>query len=342
MSGENHHWVPQFLLKKFADKDGRVYFLDVQTDTLGKRTPRLLASEAGFNDFTVDGEFVSYETELQRIETKAAPAISKVVKQRSTTGITSKELDAIASFVSVQGLRTKSFRAGLESDSPGVAFGEMFRSLLSSAMVEARQIRARPMIALIAPQGHGFYLSDHPVTLQHIENPASREPLGFDLVGTEIFMPASPRVALYWPCPKIAREIVDAYAFAQQTHRRLRSVALGGPPVPGLEQMSLREMQQCMIGLAPMRNAIVLGHGVDAPMQVIENANYLQCVWAHGAIFSDSRDFSFALRVLSENPQYRGVPAVRLLQKGILIERSPNGDLSYSVEPSTVATCPGR
>jgi len=28
MSGENQHWVPKFLIKNFADADGRVFSLD--------------------------------------------------------------------------------------------------------------------------------------------------------------------------------------------------------------------------------------------------------------------------------------------------------------------------
>jgi hypothetical protein len=76
--------------------------------------------------------------------------------------------------------------------------------------------------------------------------------------------------------------------------------------------------------ITPMRNAIVLGSGVNAPSEVIENANYLQCVWAHSALFSSNRDFSFARRVFMENPQYRAVPRVALHQQGVIIETVPD------------------
>ncbi len=29
MTDENQHWVPRFLIKNFADLDGRVFFLDI-------------------------------------------------------------------------------------------------------------------------------------------------------------------------------------------------------------------------------------------------------------------------------------------------------------------------
>ena len=79
MAGENQHWVPKFLIKKFSDADGRVFYLDVTTDTLGKRPPRQLASDYGFNDFMIDGQVVSFEGELQKIETRAAPALARII-----------------------------------------------------------------------------------------------------------------------------------------------------------------------------------------------------------------------------------------------------------------------
>ncbi len=32
MSDQNQHWVPKFLIKNFADHDGRVFCLEVHTD----------------------------------------------------------------------------------------------------------------------------------------------------------------------------------------------------------------------------------------------------------------------------------------------------------------------
>jgi hypothetical protein len=41
MSNENQHWVPKFLIRHFADKDGRVFCLDIHTNEVTKRPPRL-------------------------------------------------------------------------------------------------------------------------------------------------------------------------------------------------------------------------------------------------------------------------------------------------------------
>jgi hypothetical protein len=142
-----------------------------------------------------------------------------------------------------------------------------------------------------------------------------------DIAGVEIYMPLTPRISLYWPCARIAEEFVSAYSSGEEMHRRIRRSTLSGINLPGLERVSLPDLQRNMARITPMRNAIVLGSGVNAPQAVIENANYLQCVWAHGAIFSSTSDFAFARRVFAENPQYRGVPRVGLLQKGVILEK---------------------
>ena len=67
------------------------------------------------------------------------------------------------------------------------------------------------------------------------------------------------------------------------------------------------------------------GNQVNVPPEVIDNANYLQCVWAHSALFSNSNDFSFARRVFRDNPQYKTVPGISLHKKGVILEKIIGG-----------------
>ena len=66
MSHDNQHWVPKFLIKNFADVDGRVFCLNIQTDEVTKPPPKYAASDVGFNDFHVNGQAVSYEDHLEK------------------------------------------------------------------------------------------------------------------------------------------------------------------------------------------------------------------------------------------------------------------------------------
>src|SRR6266446_6822418 len=99
MSNENQHWVPRFLIRHFCDEDGRVYRLDIHTDKVTKPPPKHAASSVGFNDFLIDGEVISFEDDLEKIETHAAPLLTQIAKSRSVAGMTDKERERVANFM---------------------------------------------------------------------------------------------------------------------------------------------------------------------------------------------------------------------------------------------------
>src|SRR5229473_6632333 len=113
MSETNQHWVPKFLIRNFADSDGRVFCLDIHTDRVTKPPPKNTASEQGFNDFTLDGEAVSFEHKLEKIETKAAPVLRRIVRATSLSGTGWDERQRVAEFMAAQSFRTKAFYEGL-------------------------------------------------------------------------------------------------------------------------------------------------------------------------------------------------------------------------------------
>jgi len=77
--------VPKFLVKNFADRDGPAFCLDIHTDQITKPSSRQAASEKGFNDFEVDGETISFEDRLEKIETHAAPILKRMIDERELT-----------------------------------------------------------------------------------------------------------------------------------------------------------------------------------------------------------------------------------------------------------------
>jgi Protein of unknown function (DUF4238) len=119
MGHENQHWVPRFLIRHFTD-GGRVYCLDIHTDEVTRPAPKYAASERGFNDFHVDGKSVSFEDKLQKIETKAAPVIKRIIERRSLTGLSAVHRNHVANFVATQSFRTKAFYEGMEAGPRGL------------------------------------------------------------------------------------------------------------------------------------------------------------------------------------------------------------------------------
>jgi hypothetical protein len=197
MTNENQHWVPQFLIRQFADEDGRVFRFDIQTDKITKPPPKYAASEAGFNEFEIDGQFISFEDHLGRVETRAAPILKRFSSERSLAGLIPSDRGKVAAFVATQSFRTAAFREGLSRVSTPAELGTIFSQLWRSAFLTAREIANRHWaIIVIDPESDlFFYLGDNPVVLQDTENPASDLSLGFDVKGVEAYMPLSPKIA---------------------------------------------------------------------------------------------------------------------------------------------------
>jgi len=316
MSDENQHWVPRFLIKYFADADGRVYCLDIHTDEITKPPPRRAASEAGFNEFHFAGEAVSFEGRLEKIETKAAPVLRRVIERRSLSGLTFHERKRIADFTAAQSFRTKAFCEGLVDKPSREGFAQILEQLWQSAFIIANEIAQRHWALMVIETGEVFYLGDHPVVLQRTEDPKDGGNLGFDVQGVEAFLPLSPKCALYMPCRAVSNEIINGYRTAITMHRALRSAVLRGVAVGGSQ---LELTQRVMRKSYPLIRALTEGVPLIADTPSVENLNYLQCSWAQGAVYSNFPDFTFARRVFRENPQYRSVPTTSLLHRTALV-----------------------
>jgi hypothetical protein len=310
MSDENQHWVPKFLIKNFAAGDGRVFCLDIHTDRVTKAPPGQAASEKGFNDFQVEGEAVSFEDRLEKIETRAAPVLKRVIKERQLTALSAEDRRRVAEFVAAQSFRTKAFYEGLSVKMDRNAFASKFSLLLDGIEILAAEIAHRHWVLMVATGNDTFYLGDNPTVLQRTDNPRDSSNLGFDVAGVEAFLPLTPHCAIYLPCRTTSEERIARYNAALDLHRVVRSAVLRGQPGGGDE---LRLAQLVISRLDPLYQALTTGVALTAEPGHIENLNYLQCSWAHSALYANRNDFTFARRVFRENPHYRDVPTTSLI-----------------------------
>lgn len=200
MSQDNQHWVPKFSIKNFVDVDGRVFRLNIQTDEVTKPPPKYAASEVGFNEFEINGQTVSYEDQLETVETAAAPILRAIVTSKSVAGLTDVQREHVANFVAFQSFRTEAFYKGLGSPTARRKFGPIFAELWRSAAMLSAEVKRRKWLPMVIKHVDVFYLGDHPVVLQHTETPDASKLLGFDIEGVEAFMPLSPKCVLYMPC----------------------------------------------------------------------------------------------------------------------------------------------
>jgi hypothetical protein len=161
-----------------------------------------------------------------------------------------------------------------------------------------------------------FYLGDHPVVLQNTDNPAAAQNLGFDVEGTEIFLPLTPKYALYMPCTSVSKQGIAAYLDAVAAPDNLRRANELGVDTSMSDEEFLALAQRVLDGFGPLYRSLTDGVAFVAAPENVENLNYLQCAWAHAALYSNRRDFTFAKHVFSNTPQYRELVKVRLVTYG--------------------------
>lgn len=316
MASENQHWVPKLLLKEFVDADGKAFLLDIHSGEVKKRPPKWVAAAEGFNELEINGETVSYEDRLEKIETKAAPVIQRIIGTQSLASLTDKDRKKISDFVAAQSFRTQAFFEGLKDKPSRKDYGPLFETLWQSAFILSEMIERRRWALMVIAGNDVFYLGDHPVVLQNTRNPKDGSNLGFDVPGIEVLMPLSPKRALYMPCHTVSSEIIANYDAAIATHRAVRLAVLNGSPGGTGELISA---QDTIRRSDELYQAFRTGSPIIAKMPHIENLNYLQCSWAHKFVFSNKRDFAFARHVFKNSPQYRETPKVGILRKTALV-----------------------
>jgi hypothetical protein len=316
------NWVQEgaelgrYVIVRIADSDGRVFCFNIASGEVTKRPPKRAASASGFNDFLIDGAMVSFEDKLEKIETSAAPIIKRIVRHQSLAGLSAKERQRVAEFIAVQSFRTKAFYAGMSDRLDRQAFGRTFERLLESLFITTGEIAARQWALLVIRYDDVFYLGDNPVALQWTETPGAGGSLGFDVKGVEAYLPLSPKCALYMPCRVTSGEILKGHETALQLHRAVRAAALRGWPGGSRE---LQLAQRTIRTTYPLYTAFTTGAPIEADAPNIECVNSLQCLYSHGALYSNRLDFTFAKRVFSQSPSYRGAQKTSLLEMNILV-----------------------
>ncbi|WP_079529960.1 DUF4238 domain-containing protein [Halobacillus hunanensis] len=110
---KNQHYVPQFYLNYFANKNGRIFVYDKINEKKFPSNSRGIASEGYFYDI-IKGKMQSIEKYLNRdyesAFSKYLPSLIQRLENDEDFYLTSDDKKEIASFLSLQYVRTKRFR----------------------------------------------------------------------------------------------------------------------------------------------------------------------------------------------------------------------------------------
>lgn len=302
---KNQHYVPQFILRNFTHNGTHLYCFDKKTGKRFSPNTQNVASEMYFYDLENGVPEYSFEYQLTDLETKVAPIIEHVVKERTIRNLSEDQRRAISLYTAVQMLRTPHSREDILHVNR-----EMARILRENGAVpndvtnfreieteqEAKEITlynlriASEMVPeimnkkwLLCVSDEKFLISDNPVVRQNTRNKSSvRGTLGLKNQGIEIYFPLSPSVLLSFICADTIADIELAYS-------------ANGSQAEMQGDYSLRNF------LFSVRRKLPIVYSESN----IENVNSLQVIFSERFVFSKDPDFDLAIDMVSKDDRLK-------------------------------------
>lgn len=306
---KKQHYVPQFLLRGFADSKERIFVFDKETGQVRHQSVRDVGHENKTYEVRTDaGKLLSLEARLASLEGKCAPIIARLLSPGAdVAGLRNGERAAICLFTAVQMLRVPHTRKNMLAINDLVLremtarfgrdgidknlLGEMenfdsdgakkvsLSSIVHNAPELARHIHAKRWVLQTATGAKSLYIGDNPVSrMNHISRP-HRGNLGLKCDGIEVYLPLSPRATLAFLDP-IWVDLMAAYE--QRAGRCMEA--------EGWKQ-----------GKAELLDANVT------------HLNSLQVIEAERFIFSPTDDFDLVREMLVSNPELKIGPRMQLM-----------------------------
>src|SRR5262249_38136399 len=125
----------------------------------------------------------------------------------------------------------------------------------------------------------------------------------------------------YMPCRSSSAEIMQGYQLALRVHQGVRSAVLRGEP-GGARELQLA--QKAIKSAHALYGALKAGLPLEATPPILEGVNSLQCLFSHGTLYSNRRDFAFAKHVFENTPNYRDIQRTSLIEGTILVPETPS------------------
>ncbi|MGR3715292.1 MAG: DUF4238 domain-containing protein [Thermohalobaculum sp.] len=327
MGGGFQHYVPSLLLRNFVGSDGKVNIFDIQSGENGREPVSKIAGETNYYNFPLraaGGKIA--ENALQVVESDAARVIRKIIKSKNVKSLSDDHRKKLARFIAIQSFRTKAFFVGLELGGERTSREVVFSELWRSSVAVEKEILNRRWFLMESTAGREYYLGDHPVVLQHVEDPGGGRQLGFGVPGVEAYMPISPLLALYMPPRSVSDEIISGYRNAIELHRQVRLAALGNRDHPFANSADLQTLQRVIYSAKAIHDADAIGTILISTDENIKNFNSLQIMFSEKEIYSRDGNFKFAKEVLSKTPNYAKVVSTNLELIGSLPRAEKEND----------------
>lgn len=299
---KKQHYVPQFLLRNFAigkKQKAKVWVLDKRNAAIFQASVRDIAHENMFYEYRGKAGTYELESELEKIDSKAAGIIQDVIASGRLPRSGEKSI-WLSYYVIVQMLRTPvirkdmdNFRAliinkfgreiAFEGDSKPIAdYGPEDSKvsslrLFSDVPTLAKHLQEKVWILAQAPNTAPYIISDNPVSKYNMLDRGPRGNLGLKNNGIELYMPLSPRLSLHVMCPQVA----TATLLTPELSKKY------GDAMMDREPMHLQP-------------------------ENVDFVNSLQVIWAERFLYAKHREhLTMPLDMLRTNPELRDGTGVR-------------------------------
>lgn len=332
MSDPLQHYVPKFMLRRFATKgDNLVYAFDKHLDkgfqfSTSKKSKMGVAAERSLYDFEFHGVPMTLEPSLSALETKAAEVASEIIRFERIDPTWHEKKAALACFLAVQLARTKATLATQEDLNdrmeaylraegapqeffecdPALGDKENARKAYFARMISNASRDWAPLLLdkvwhlLSTDDGDPFLLGDHPFTRFNEPGQGLRGNLGLRSKGVQIYFPLSPTLALCLMCSSYLDTLIDGV----ERIDRLLSAKLG----------DATELHATRLSTMQIIEAMLSGGVVRCRAESVEHFNSLQIIEAERFVFSCKDDFGMVEEMIAEDETTRRAP--RLVESG--------------------------
>jgi hypothetical protein len=334
MADEQHHYVPQFLLRRFCHNNS-LYVFDKSNRRSFRANPRNVMGERGYNSIQLKDRYVlDFEAKFTFIEGKAAPVIGKIVREESIVDLTPTEEAVLYGFLTIQHLRAKASRNSylgvnkeirrrfpdlVTNDHPEFFTDEeyekfcLIRSSLDGLERLAAHFATKHSFLMKRACQSEIYISDNPLVLHNQKDHGPYGNIGLAVPGIEIYYPLSPELILAFMCRTTLAEIQQGGTNARSSLASAYAAAFkNGTLFLPSESSALKKAKLEIDSAEAYRIMLVERRLVPVSNEGLEYVNSLQVMWAHRFVAARRKDFAFAEKVLQEKPHWRDHPRIHV------------------------------
>lgn len=331
MGPQHQHYVPKLLLRGFLSRDAKraqqrqVHVFDYESERSFPASIDKIMGETRFNDFWVDDKtLASIEPWTSRIESHVAPLVERI-RAEKTLKRTSEELGDLSLLIAFQFLRTKGMRLlperldaqvrkqvrsmGFDTNRIHGLFGldaeglklEHIRHQVQNIENYTNIISEKEFFLMTPPNGHSFYIGDHPVVL-HNDEPRTVHTghLGIGAAYIQIYLPISSDLLL---CAYDKAVLGQIRRIAAERRKEVAQYALSKVLAGDISPAQMKNAVDTARSLDPveaMISTIRDGQPIAVGVDQVKSYNSLQAIFANRFVIDPDDRFSVARDMISE------------------------------------------